>query len=289
MTAAKLFRVVLTVAIVLAVIVTVPSLRRAGAEAPKLSLLEIGTDSTSFDVIATAVVGKTELILWDALMKPADGTRLADALAGTGKRVKAIILSHPDHDHYGGVPVLLERFPGTPVYMTAAAIEWFNKTPQHPAFTPQLLPDTHLTVDGEKIEIIPDLTGDVIKPTNSMLWIPSMRTLMVGDIVFDGIHPWLGSSDVASRKEWLKSLDRIDAMKPLALVPGHKRDVNSPDTPASVQKMRRYLIDFDSLAAASSDAPTLAAAVLAKYPDLAVRVLVRPGAWEAKRPKKAEN
>jgi len=35
-----------------------------------------------------------------------------------------------------------------------------------------VLPATILTVDGETVEVIKDLQGDVLKPTNSFLWFP---------------------------------------------------------------------------------------------------------------------
>src|SRR3954462_7793756 len=85
--------------------------------APKLHLEEIGADSTSFNVVATLIVGPTEIIAWDAQYHIADAKQLADRIAASGKKLKAIVISHPDHDHYSGAAVLVERFPGTPVYM----------------------------------------------------------------------------------------------------------------------------------------------------------------------------
>jgi glyoxylase-like metal-dependent hydrolase (beta-lactamase superfamily II) len=250
---------------------------------PRLVLREFGTDSTSFHVVATAVIGKTEMILWDALMRPADAERMADTLAATGKKLKAILLSHPDHDHYGGIATLLQRFPGTPVYMTQPAIDWLNKTPNH-GFTPQLLPATKLTVDGQTVEVIPDLQGDVITPTNSVLWIPSLRTALAGDILFNGIHAWLASSDSASRIRWQRALDRIEKLKPVAVVPGHKRDMTETDSPAVIKRMRQYLRDFDRFRSQSAGAAQLRDLIMAAYPDLAVRNLVGASAMAAFRP-----
>ena len=86
-----------------------------------LRLEEVGADSTAFDVTATMIVGPTEVLLWDTQYHVADATRLADRIAATGKHLKAIVISHPDHDHFMGAAKIVERFPGTPVYMTAAA------------------------------------------------------------------------------------------------------------------------------------------------------------------------
>jgi glyoxylase-like metal-dependent hydrolase (beta-lactamase superfamily II) len=39
-----------------------------------------------------------------------------------------MIITHPDEDHYFGMSVLHERFPDTPIYMTAAALAQFKRT-----------------------------------------------------------------------------------------------------------------------------------------------------------------
>jgi glyoxylase-like metal-dependent hydrolase (beta-lactamase superfamily II) len=258
----------------------------------------VGSDSTSFDVVSTLIVGPTESLLWDAQYHVDDAKKLADAIAATHTHLKAIVISHPDHDHYSGLAVVLERFPGTPVYMTAKALATFDTTAERsfqgeksrrPAVMadslvhPKLLPSNRLTVDGEAVELIPDLTGDVIVPTNSVLWIPSLRAALAGDVVFNGVHPWLGSSDEASRTAWRASVKRIADMKPAIVVAGHKRDVNAPDTPASLAFMDSYLADFDLLRKTSADANALRTAMLAKYPDLAVAVLINFSAQMAYR------
>src|SRR5690242_21043171 len=107
-----------TIALMLPLIAAV----RLGSRAPALRLVEVGSDSTSFDVVSTLVVGPTESLLWDAQYHVTDAKKLADAIAATHTHLKAIVISHPDHDHYSGLAVVLERFPGTPVYMTAKAL-----------------------------------------------------------------------------------------------------------------------------------------------------------------------
>ncbi|MEO8453439.1 MAG: MBL fold metallo-hydrolase [Gemmatimonadota bacterium] len=255
------------------------------AAAPKLRLEEYGADSTAFDVVATLIAGPTEAVLWDAQYHVADARRAADRIAATGRHLKAIVLSHPDHDHYMGAAVIVERFPGTPVYMTAAALEefkhsavqqWRGEKARRPAetadslVTPQALPSNHLTVDGEAVEIVPDLTGDVLTPTNSFIWIPSLRTVLAGDIAFNGVHPWLGSSTEASRTAWKASLKRIADLHPVAVVAGHKKDISAPDSPDVLTFMDQYLTDFDATRKASADGKALFAAMQQKYPQLAV-------------------
>ena len=274
------------------------SIAASRPSAEKLRLEEVGSDSTAFHVVATMIVGPTEVLLWDAQYHVADANRLADRIAATGKHLKMIVISHPDHDHFMGAAKIVERFPGTPVYMTAAALSEYQKTAprafqgekaRQPALvpdsivTPKVLPSMELTVDGEKVEVIPDLTGDVLAPTNSVLWIPSLRAALAADVIFNGVHPWLGASDEASRERWRASVKRIADLHPAIVVAGHKKDVASPDSPDALAFMTSYLNDFDMFRKKSTNADELRVAMLAKYPDLAVRNLLWFGAQTAFR------
>lgn len=269
--------------------------RESSPPAPKLHIEEVGSDSTSFDVVATMVVGPTEVVLWDAQYHVADARRLADRIAATGKHLKAIVISHPDHDHYSGAAAIVERFPGTPVYMTAKALAHYDTTKYYfqreksrrPAMlpdslvTPQVLPFTRLTLDGEELQVIPDLTGDVLVPTNSVLWIPSLRTVLAGDVAFNGVHPWLGSSSEASRAAWRASIARVAELHPAVVVAGHKKEVSAVDSPDVLRFMDNYLKDFDDFRKRSTNADELRSAMLRKYPDLAVQMLLGYGAQVA--------
>jgi glyoxylase-like metal-dependent hydrolase (beta-lactamase superfamily II) len=262
----------------------------SASPAPKLQIEEVGADSTAFDVVATIVMGPREALLWDTQYHLADARRLADRIAASGRHLKAIIISHPDHDHFAGAAAIVERFPGTPVYMTHKALEEYKRTAP-PAFgneksrapqtlpdsivTPQPLPSMQLTVDGEKVEVIPDLTGDVITGVNSVLWIPSIGTVLASDVIFNHVHAWLGSSDTTSRVAWRASIKRIADLHPTVVVAGHKKDVSAPDTPDVLDAMDHYLADFDSLRKTAANGPALYEAMQAKYPDYAVSGLLR--------------
>ena len=278
--------------------VIVASVLVTSAPAPlRLDLVGADTDA-AFRVLATLVVGPTESVLWDAQFKVSDGRRLADRIAATGTRLKAIVISHADHDHYMGAMEVVKRFPGTPVYMAASTLEDFaarsvkdlaaerqrpNADAPDMLVTPELLPATPLTVDGERLEVIRDLVGDVRKPASSVLWIPSLRAALVSDLAFNGLHPWLGDSDIASRSAWKASLKRIADLKPAIVVPGHKVDLTGPDSPDLLAFMQEYLTNFDSLMQAAATPNDLVAAMRQKYPDLRIPALMAAGAREFKK------
>lgn len=246
----------------------------------KLELVQYVADSTAFHVNSVLIVGTTEALLIDAQYHVADARRVADGIAATGKRLKAIVITHPDHDHFASAAAIVERFPGTPVYMTEAALHHFStegvdafqqEKARRPALfpdsvvTPRLLPSTRLTVDGETVEIIPDLQADAMTPVNSVVWIPSLQTLITGDLVFNGVHAWLGASNEETRAAWRGALQRMIDLRPSVVVAGHKAAADIPDAPAVLQTMIDYLADFDAIRQSSSDGPELVEAMREKY------------------------
>jgi glyoxylase-like metal-dependent hydrolase (beta-lactamase superfamily II) len=266
------------------------------AQSPsRLKLEQFVADSTSFDVNAVLIVGPTEALLVDGQYHLPDAQRVAQAIAASGKKLIGIFLTHPDHDHYAGTAAIVERFPGTPVYMTKAALTAYQATApkdfqgeksRQPALfpdslvTPRELPATRLTVDGETIEIIPDLQGDVLAPVNSIVWIPSLRTVIAGDVVFNGVHPWLAVSTPATRRAWRQSLQRILDLKPAIVIAGHKPNAAASDDPSVVRAMDQYLVDFDAARAASADAPAMVASMMQKYRTWVVGGLLRYSAMQ---------
>src|SRR6185295_17823995 len=114
-----------------------------------------------------------------------------------------------------------------------------------------------------------------------VLWIPSISTVLGGDVLFNNVHAWLGSSDTTSRKAWRASIKRIAALHPRVVVAGHKKDVTAPDTPDVLEAMDHYLADFDSLRKTTTNPPALYQAMLAKYPNYAVTNLLRFAAMRA--------
>ena len=275
----------------------------------RLRLEQVVADSASlsFNVNSVLIIGPTEVLLYDAQYRPVEAARVAARIAETGKRLKAIFISHPDHDHYTGAATIVERFPGTSVFMTPVALEAYNHEAKKgfeaersrmasmpdsvKRRAPVMLPDSlvtvkplevmHFTVDGERIEVLPDLQGDVLKPLNSALWIPSLRAVIAGDVVFNGVHPWLAASTAETRAAWLRSLQRLADLKPLIVIAGHKPNADVSDSPDVIQAMAGYLRDFDATKRDSHSAEELVGAMMRKYPRWKVPGLLRSSARKA--------
>lgn len=274
------------------ILAPLPAFGQTGAA--DLTLVNVGSDERSFHVVATIVVGPSESIVWDAQYRVSGGERLAEMVKETGTTLKAIVLSHADHDHYMGAMAVIEQFPGTPVYMTQAGLDDFlsrsqedwayekrrGPDPEVPEKLPdpQLLPSNRLLVDGHEVVVIEGLTGDVRGAANAALWIPSINAVLTGDVVFEGIHPWLGDSDIESRKAWRASLRQLAALEPQTVVPGHKRDMSEPDSPAQIDFMLHYLERYDEAMSHASTPEELIQVMTSEYPDLVLPGLMAYGA-----------
>ncbi|MGL4625666.1 MAG: MBL fold metallo-hydrolase, partial [Plesiomonas shigelloides] len=81
---------------------------------------------------------------------------------------------------------------------------------------PQVLNDDYLTVDGERIEI------RELNTPNAYLWLPQTKTALGGVLVTAGQHVWMADSQTpAARAEWVAALNRLLALSPERVIPGH--------------------------------------------------------------------
>jgi glyoxylase-like metal-dependent hydrolase (beta-lactamase superfamily II) len=112
--------------------------------------------------------------------------------------------------------------------------------------------------------------------------VPSAGLLVAGDVVYNGIHPYLGETDTQSRLEWIAALDKLAALNAKVVVAGHKVPDNLDD-PEDIERTRQYLVDFNRVDAATTTAVELYEAMLDLYPDRANPGSLWGGAQAAKR------
>ena len=272
-----------TVLAALAIACTFAGGRIALAASP-LALDIYTADAQGIGVTSTLVYGDTEAILVDTQFRISDAEKLADRIAAKGRRLKAILVTHPHFDHFYGASVLLRRFPGTPVYASASDIEYIKgdlantvaqirarfgaQTIPTDILIPQPWPGTHFTVDGESVDVLAGLQGDVGPgPRNNVVWVPSLAAAIVGDIAFNQVHLSLRATDAQSRKAWQETLRLVRGRNPRIVVAGHKNHPELPDTPDVLTFNETYLVEFEAALAASHNAGELVAAMKQKFPE----------------------
>jgi hypothetical protein len=89
--------------------------------------------------------------------------------------------------------------------------------------------------------------------------------VVAGDAVYGDVHLYLGEAKGHRPEEWLAALDTIEALEPRVVVSGHKRD-GDPDSPADIDRTRRYIEDFVHAAERVDDVMAVYDAMVERYP-----------------------
>jgi glyoxylase-like metal-dependent hydrolase (beta-lactamase superfamily II) len=235
-------------------------------------------DQGIFAVSSTLVTGQRDAVLVDAQFSTIDAGKLVDRIRASGKRLTTIYISHGDPDFYFGLPTLVEAFPDARVLATPQTIEHIEETAQGKLqfWGPKLGPgaparvvmpapvggDT-IDLEGRELRIV-GLDGPT--PDRSFVWIPSIRTVVGGIPVMSGQHVWMADTQTPqSHADWLATLERIAALQPETVVPGHY----SPGAPGNLEAVRAtadYIRAFDEEAAKAADSAALIAAMTRRYP-----------------------
>ncbi|HFF1654298.1 TPA: MBL fold metallo-hydrolase [Providencia rettgeri] len=251
------------------------------AQAKKLTLDVYNPGHNSvFPVSSEIISGPTEVVLIDAQFQNNDAQKLVDKIQKLNKKLTTIYISHSDPDFYFGLETLTKAFPEAKVVATAETVNAINATkdgklaywggelkneaPSH-VIVPEVIKGNSFTVDGEKLEI-KGLDG--ASPDRTYLWVPSLKAVVGGVLVYDNLHVWIADTQTeTSRQNWQQALESIKALKPETVVPGHFTG-NSKFDIGTVTFTQQYLNDFETATKASKNADELIKKVETQYPNL---------------------
>jgi glyoxylase-like metal-dependent hydrolase (beta-lactamase superfamily II) len=245
---------------------------------------------------ATLIYGEQDAVLVDTFLTVEQCNGLADAIVASGKTLKAIYVTHGDR--FFGIKVLQDRFPDLKALATPNVVakmklqiapEKLNS--RWRKLFPNQIPDlisiadplegNEMDLEGSKLVVV--RVGHTDTDDTTCLHVPSIGLVVAGDAVDNGIHPFLSESNRQTRLEWITALAKIDALKPLAVVAGHKIPGND-DNPRNVEETRQYTRDFTRLNDATKTARELYDKMLELYHDRA-----NPGSlWSSAAAAKAE-
>ena len=181
------------------------------------------------------VVTTDGVVVFDALGTPALGRALIAAIRTvTSQPIRRVVVSHYHADHIYG----LQEF------KTAGAEIWAHREAQRYLTSGQAderlaqrRTDLFPWVDEKTVVVPPDLwldgdfafrmggltfeliySGGAHSPEDLLMYVVEDRLLFCGDLIFAGRLPYVGNADSAG---WLKAMDRMIALAPAVVVPGH--------------------------------------------------------------------
>jgi glyoxylase-like metal-dependent hydrolase (beta-lactamase superfamily II) len=239
----------------------------------------------------TLISGERDAVLVDTFLSAQQSKELVDWIAASGRNLTTIYVTHAHGDHFFGLKLLLDRFPGAHAIAIApvvAAIQdqikpeflksfWESRFPgQIPSelVAPEILEGGTFYLEGEELKVMGFGHTDTSNSTG--LHVPSLGLVISGDCVYNGTHLYLAECNENARNEWLRALDKIEALQPQAVVAGH--GVLHPDSsPRHIEETRRYIRDFSATVGKTSTHMELYEKMLSLYPSR-----VNPGSlWAA--------
>src|SRR3989475_6709775 len=261
--------------------------------------LPSGTESLQWVAnTATLIYGEHDAVVVDTFATIDQNRQLADWITKSGKNLTTIYITHAHGDHSFGIKILLDRFPNARAVAAPAVAKamhtqidpdylknfWETRFPEQipePLVVPEALDSNEFELEGQKLVVIDDGFTDTDHSTS--LYVPSIGLVVAGDAVYNGIHPYMTETSEQSRLNWIAALERIEALKPRAVVAGHKHPENS-NSPQHIAATQHYIRDFNRLNHETTTTRELYDKMLSLYPDRA-----NPGSlWGSAKAAKAE-
>jgi len=238
------------------------------------------SDEKGFEVASVIVMGKTDALLIDAQWTLSNAHRVVAEILETGKHLKTIYVTHAHPDHYFGLGPIADAFPEARVTALPSVARTINNqffgkiehweqtigvtnTPRKEVNI-EPLADNHLELEGHRIEILPEIMGDL--KYNTVVWIPSIKTLYGSDVLFNQAHPFTCEVTAEERRQWIKDIERLEKMGAEVVIPGHQKP-GMPFDSSSFSFMKDYLTATDEELAKTKDVAGFYYAMVTRFPD----------------------
>ena len=267
---------------------------------PQVSLAK-GAQTVAITVVTPAgdqfwansviVEGADEVMLVDAQLTRTNAAKVLQAIKSTHKPLSIIYITHEHADHFLGLEVFKEAYPGVHILANSNVVDRINKVYQAKidkwvgllgsdaashVVAISKYDENVIRFEHSDIEILKNVQGDT--DANTMLWLPAQKTLIAGDVVFNDMHVYTAETDAGARKRWLDSLKTIRDLNPAAVIPGHSK-VGAPiDATSAVDFTEKYLLTFEEELKKARSAGDLVSAMKAQFPSADLLLAIERGA-----------
>jgi glyoxylase-like metal-dependent hydrolase (beta-lactamase superfamily II) len=239
---------------------------------------------------STLISGSEDAVLTDPGMTRDQARALGDWVAGQGRNVTDIFVTHGHGDHWFAAGLLAERF-GARVVATAGTIAQMHATVAlrpllwdkvYPGIPPTpvtavTVPGNRFTLEGHDLVIVE--VGHSDTDDTSVLHVPDLGLVVAGDVMYNGVHQYLGESVVVDGfGPWRDAIDKVEALKPAHIVCGHQNKQLDDDAERTISETRQYLDDADELLRTETTAVDFFNAMIERYPNHLGRTVLWAGA-----------
>jgi glyoxylase-like metal-dependent hydrolase (beta-lactamase superfamily II) len=237
------------------------------------------------------IEGTREVMLVDAQLTKTSAEKVLQEIRETKKPLSIIYVTHEHADHFLGLEVFKEAYPGVRIIANSAVTDRINKVYQEKVdkwkkilgsgATSQLVAiekvdGNFIEFENSKIELLKDVQGDTDE--NTVLWIPRQRILIAGDVLFNNMHVYTAETDSKARGKWLNSINKIRELKPSVVIPGHSK-VGAPlDASSAVDFTENYLLVFEEELKKAKDPDSLIDAMKERFPSADFHLALDRGA-----------
>ncbi|HWY09465.1 MAG TPA: MBL fold metallo-hydrolase [Candidatus Acidoferrales bacterium] len=258
---------------------------------PGFSIKVFTSSDDQFWVNSVIIEGEHEVMLVDAQLTKNSAERVLQEINATKKPLSIIYITHEHADHFLGLEVFKEAYPGVRIIANSAVVDRINKVYQEKidkwkkilgsgatsrVVTISKFDANSIEFEGSKIEVLKNIQGDTDE--NTMLWIPGQRILISGDVLFNDMHIYTAETDSKARGEWLNSINKIRELKPSVVIPGHSK-VGAPlDASTAVDFTENYLLVFEEELKKAKDPDSLINAMKGKFPSADLLLAIERGA-----------
>jgi glyoxylase-like metal-dependent hydrolase (beta-lactamase superfamily II) len=243
------------------------------------------------------IEGEHEVMLVDAQLTKNNAKKVLQEINATKKPLSIIYITHEHADHFLGLEVFKEAYPGVKIIANSAVVDRINQVYQEKiekwqkifgsgatsrVVTISKFDGNFVEFEGSKIEVLKHIRGDTDE--NTMLWIPGQRILIAGDVLFNEMHVYTAETDSKARGEWLNSLIKIRELNPAVVIPGHSK-VGAPlDSSTAVNFTENYLLVFEEQLKTAKDADNLVNTMKEKFPSADLLLAIERGAQANVKP-----
>lgn len=230
-------------------------IRQTASGQNSLSTKVLYSDENGFEVASVIVMGKKDAVLLDAQWTLSNAHRVITEILETGKNLTTIYLSHAHPDHYFGAGVIAQAFPKAKVVAIPSEADMMNaqffgkiehweniigsQNVCRVSAKIESLKENCFELEGQKFEILTKVMGDM--RYNTMVWMPSIKTLYASDVLFNQAHPFTCECTKEERAQWIADVDKIEKMGAEVIIPGHQKPGMQFDK-SSLDFTREYIV-----------------------------------------------